>query len=56
VAAAMPAGVESGPEQPLMCVACRGNMVSIGGFIGGSYCMPCEPGTQPDANRSSCGE
>jgi hypothetical protein len=56
VAAAMPAGVESAPEQMLVCVACRGNMVSIGGLIGGSFCMPCELGTQPDATRSSCGE
>jgi hypothetical protein len=55
-AAAMPAGVESSPEQPLVCVSCKGNMISIGGFIGGSYCMPCEPGTHPNADRSACGE
>jgi hypothetical protein len=56
VAAAMPAGVESAPEQPLVCVACRANMISVGGFIGGSYCMPCEPGTSPNSDRSACGE
>jgi hypothetical protein len=55
-AAAVPAGVESSPEQPLVCISCKGNMISIGGFIGGSYCMPCEPGTQPNADRSACGK
>uniref|UniRef100_A0A383V9Q9 Uncharacterized protein n=1 Tax=Tetradesmus obliquus TaxID=3088 RepID=A0A383V9Q9_TETOB len=53
-AAAVPAGVETPQEQPLVCMACRGNTVSIGGFIGGSYCMPCEQGTKPNADSSAC--
>ncbi|WIA40273.1 hypothetical protein OEZ86_013646 [Tetradesmus obliquus] len=53
-AAALTAGVETLQEQPLVCMACRGNTVSIGGFIGGSYCMPCEKGTKRNADRSAC--
>ncbi|KAF6254011.1 hypothetical protein COO60DRAFT_1462911 [Scenedesmus sp. NREL 46B-D3] len=55
-AVAVPAGVESAPEQPLVCAACRGKMVSIGGLIGGSFCMPCDRGTKPDSTRSECGK
>lgn len=51
-----PAGVSSTPESPMVCSACKANAVSVGGLIGGSFCMPCESGTTPDHVTGTCSE
>ncbi|KAF8063050.1 hcp [Scenedesmus sp. PABB004] len=40
--------------QALVCGACKGATVSVGGIIGGSFCMPCELGTSPNAAKGVC--
>jgi hypothetical protein len=51
-AAAGPGGepqVLSETPQQLICVPCKPGSASPGGPIGGSFCMPCGKGEQPDA-------